>query len=176
MWKMIWALWRGVLSCRRWAHYDHKTCSDGTKGPKVCQDYIPTHQHQAELLIQDRMDPSFHVVCAKDWPYHLNVRETETQTRQHSLYRFGFLFSLKGQCVQSPSSPYLGGNTWLFELLLPSWQLEVVWQFASDLRYLLIRYFLFLKPFSVEMVCVGRSQQFSTFWNCQTSPSDQFLP
>ncbi len=56
--EMIWALWRGALSCwkyiRRWRHCSHKgmnmvsnntqafkRCSIGTKGPKVCQENIP---------------------------------------------------------------------------------------------------------------------------------------
>ncbi len=62
-----------------------KRCSIGTKGPKVCQENIPQPlKHQPELLRQGRMDPCFHVIYAKFWPYHLNVTaEIEThQTRQ----------------------------------------------------------------------------------------------
>ncbi len=60
-------------------------CSIGTKGPKVCQENIPQPlNHQPKLLRQGRMDPCFHVIYAKFWPYHLNVAaEIEThQTRQ----------------------------------------------------------------------------------------------
>ncbi len=65
-----------------------KQCSIDTKGPKVCQQNIPTplhHHHQPEPLRQVRMDPYFHVLYAKFWPYHLNVAaEIKTyQTRQH---------------------------------------------------------------------------------------------
>ncbi len=64
-----------------------KQCSIGTKGPKVCQENIPTplhHHHQSEPLRQGRIDPCFHVLYAKFWHYHLNVAaEIEThQTRQ----------------------------------------------------------------------------------------------
>ncbi len=56
-----------------------KRCSIGTKGPKVCQENL-----QPEPLRQGRMDPCFHVLYVKFWPYHLNVAaEIEThQTRQ----------------------------------------------------------------------------------------------
>ncbi len=53
------------------------------------------HHHQPEPLRQGRIDPCFHVLYAKFWPYHLNVTaEIEThQTRQrfsnHLLYNFG---------------------------------------------------------------------------------------
>ncbi len=63
-------------------------CSIGTKGPKVCQENIPHtlhHHHQPEPLRQGRINPCFHVLYAKFWPFHLNVAaEIEThQTRQH---------------------------------------------------------------------------------------------
>ncbi len=62
-------------------------CSIGTKGPKVCQENIPhtLHHHQPEPLRQGRINPCFHVLYAKFWPFHLNVAaEIEThQTRQH---------------------------------------------------------------------------------------------
>ncbi|MEQ2300626.1 hypothetical protein AMECASPLE_027644 [Ameca splendens] len=36
-------------------------------------------------------------------------------------------------CIQRCSSACLGCNEWLFELLLPFYQLEPVWPFSSDL-------------------------------------------
>ncbi len=48
-----------------------KRCSIGTKGPKVCQENIPTplhHHQQPEPLRQGMIDPCFHV-CIKFWPY-----------------------------------------------------------------------------------------------------------
>ncbi len=41
------------------------------------------HQHQPEPLRQGRMDPCFHVLYAKFWPYHLNVA-AEIETHQTS--------------------------------------------------------------------------------------------
>ncbi len=81
---MIWALWHVALSC--WKKPSaFKRHSIGTKGPKVCQWNIPPlHHHHPEPLRQGRMDPCFHVLYAKFWPYHLNVvADIEThQTRQ----------------------------------------------------------------------------------------------
>ncbi len=54
--------------------------------PKCAKKISPHHHHhQPEPLRQGRMDPCFHVLYAKFWPYHLNVAaEIEThQTRQH---------------------------------------------------------------------------------------------
>ncbi len=65
-----------------------KRCSIGTKGRKVCQENIPPHHYnhhqQPEPLRQDRMDPRFHILYVKFWPYHLNITaKIEThQTRQ----------------------------------------------------------------------------------------------
>ncbi|MEQ2309026.1 hypothetical protein AMECASPLE_034357 [Ameca splendens] len=59
-------------------------------------------------------------------------------------------------CVQRCSSACLGCNEWLFELLLPFYQLEPVWPFSSDLKAFaptglpLTGYFLFFRPFSVN--------------------------
>ncbi len=39
----------------------------------------------------------------------------------------------KVRCVKRCSSSDLGYNEWLFELLLPFYQLEPVWPFSSDL-------------------------------------------
>ncbi len=55
------------------------------RGPKCAKKISPTplHHHQPEPLRQSRMDPCFHVLYAKFWPYHLNfAAEIETQTRQ----------------------------------------------------------------------------------------------
>ncbi len=57
------------------------------RGQKCAKNISPTplhHHHQPEPLSQDRMDPCFHVLYAKFWPYHLNAAaEIEThQTRQ----------------------------------------------------------------------------------------------
>lgn len=82
---MVWVSWCGAFSCletavRRWVHGGHKamiwsaailrqSCSQLV--PKVCQQHI-LHQ-QPESLIQARVDPSFHVVWIRFWPYRLNV-------------------------------------------------------------------------------------------------------
>ncbi len=60
-----------------------KQCSIGTKCTKKISS-TPLHHNQPEPLRQGRMDPCFHVLYAKFWPYHLNVAaEVEThQTRQ----------------------------------------------------------------------------------------------
>ncbi len=56
------------------------------KGPKCAKKIFPTplHHHQPEPLRQSRMDPCFHDLYTKFWPYHLNVTvEIEIhQTRQ----------------------------------------------------------------------------------------------
>ncbi len=59
------------------------------RGPKCAKKISPTplhHHQQPEPLRQGRMDPCFHGLYAKFWPYYLNVAaEIEThQTRQHS--------------------------------------------------------------------------------------------
>ncbi len=92
--EIIWPLWHGALSCwkyiRRWVHCSHKGmdmvsnntqvgCGDAQlvlRGPKCAKKISPTslhHHHQPEPLRQGRMDPCFHVLYAKFWPYHLNV-------------------------------------------------------------------------------------------------------
>ncbi len=57
------------------------------RGPKCAKKTSPTplhDQHQPEPLRQGRIDPCFHVLYAKFWPYYLNVAaEIKThQTRQ----------------------------------------------------------------------------------------------
>ncbi len=59
-----------------------------TEMPCWCQRRMGRlHHHHPEPLRQGRMDPCFHVLYTKFWPYHLNVAaESETrQTRQHFL-------------------------------------------------------------------------------------------
>ncbi len=58
------------------------------RGSKCAKKISPTplhHHQQPEPLRQGRMDPCFHVLYVKFWPYHLNfAAEIEThQTRQH---------------------------------------------------------------------------------------------
>ncbi len=101
--EMIWALWRCIIllevssedGCtvviKGWTWSAtilrkavvFKRCSIGTKCAKKISP-TPLHPHQPEPLRQGRMDPCFHVLYAKFWPYHLNVAaEIEThQTRQ----------------------------------------------------------------------------------------------
>ncbi len=74
----------------RWVHCSHKgmdmfkICSNPKCANKISPTPLHHHQHQPELLRQGRMDPYFHVLYTKFWPYHLNVAaEIEThQTRQ----------------------------------------------------------------------------------------------
>ncbi len=101
--EMIWALWHWCIillevAIRRWVHCSHKgmdmvsnntqvgcgfkQCSIGTKCAKKISP-TPLHHHQLELLRQGRMDPCFHVLYAKFWPYHLNVA-AEIETHQTS--------------------------------------------------------------------------------------------
>ncbi len=156
--EMIWALWRCIIllevAIRKWVHCIQKgmdMVSNNTqvscgvnnaqlvlRGPKCAKNISLTplhHHHQPELLRQGRMDPCFHVLYAKFWPYHLNVAaEIEThQTRQRFsnllLSNFGepLVFcccspSASGfdvLCVQRWYFAYLDCNEWLFELLLP---------------------------------------------------------
>ncbi len=70
----------------------------------------PLHHHQPEPLRQGRMDPCFHILYTKFWPYHLNVAaEIKTrQTRQRfPIFYFPILVSL---CELYPPCP------------VPSWQ------------------------------------------------------
>ncbi len=104
---LTWCIILLEVFIRRWVHCVIKgwTCS-GTihssgklwclndaqlvlRSPKCAKKISPTplhhhHQHQPEPLIQGRMDPCFHVLYVKFWPYHLNIAaEIEThQTRQ----------------------------------------------------------------------------------------------
>ncbi len=76
------------------------------RGPKSAKKISPTplhHLHESEPLRQGRMDPWFHVLYAKFWPYHLNVAaEIETpQTRQRF---FNLLLSNFGESVQIVAS------------------------------------------------------------------------
>ncbi len=61
-----------------------KRCSIGMKCAKKNSPRPLHHHHQPDPLRQGRIDPCFHVLYAKFWPYHLNVAaEIEThQTRQ----------------------------------------------------------------------------------------------
>ncbi len=106
--EMIWALWtwciillkvamriKGIKVIKAWhgrQQYSGRLWRLNNaqlvlRGPKCAKKISPTplhHHHQPEPLRQGRMDPCFHVLYAKFWPYHLNVAaEIETlQTRQ----------------------------------------------------------------------------------------------
>ncbi len=70
-------------SDRLWHVNDAQLVLSGSKSAKKISPTPLYHHHQPELLIQGRMDPCFHVVYAKFWPYHLNVTaELRLQTRQ----------------------------------------------------------------------------------------------
>ncbi len=110
-------------SIRRWVHCSHKRDGHGQqqysgrpwrlndaqlvlRGPKCAKKISPTplhHHHQPEPLRQGRMDPCFHVLYAKFWPYHLNAAaEIEThQTRQHF---YNLLLSNFGEPVRIVAS------------------------------------------------------------------------
>ncbi len=51
---------------------------------QIRQDFAPFHHQQPDLLIQERIDPTFMLLTANDYPYLPNVTaEIETlQTRQ----------------------------------------------------------------------------------------------
>ncbi len=56
-----------------------KRCSIGTKCANEISPTILHPHQQPELLRQGMMDPCFHVLYTKFWPYHLNVA-AEIQT------------------------------------------------------------------------------------------------
>ncbi len=100
-----------------------KRCSICTKEPKVCQENIltPLHHHQPEPLRQGRMDPSFDVLYAKFWPYHLNVAAV-IETRQTRQRFSNLLWSNFGEPVWIVASV----------LLVLSWQeRHPVWSSAA---------------------------------------------
>ena len=78
-------------------------------------------------------------------------------------------------CAQRCYSAFLGWNECLFELLLPSYHLEPVGPFPSDLSHqqgIFTGYVPYFGPFSVNKNgCGWKSQQISRFWHTQTSPS-----
>ncbi len=101
---VIWCIIQLEVAIRRWVHCSHKgmdMVSNNTqvawclndaqlvlRGPKCAKNIFPTllyHHHQPEPWRQGMIDPCFHVLYAKFWPYYLNVTaEIEThQTRQH---------------------------------------------------------------------------------------------
>ncbi len=75
------------------------------KGPKCAKKISPTplHHHQPEPLRQGWMDPCFHVLYAKFWPYHLNVA-TEIETHQTRQRFSNLLLSNFGEPVQIVAS------------------------------------------------------------------------
>ncbi len=89
-------------------------CSMDTKGLKVYQENIPHtlhHHQQPEPLRRYRMDPCFHVLYAKFWPYHLNVA-AEIKTHQTRQRFSNLLLSNFGDpvwIVASVSCSYLTG-------------------------------------------------------------------
>ncbi len=119
------------------------------------------HHHQPEPFIQGRMDPCFHVVYAKFWPYHLNVTaEMETcptkQTFFSLLFNFGepvwIVASISRvapgvvfcccspsasrfdmMCVQRCTSAFLGCNEWLTWVTVAFLLVQPVWPFSYDL-------------------------------------------
>ncbi len=73
--------------------------------------HILHHHHQPKPLRQGRMDPCFHVLYAKFWPYHLNVA-AEIETRQTRQCFSNLLLSNFGEpvwIVASVSCSYLTG-------------------------------------------------------------------
>ncbi len=89
-----------------------KQCSIGTKCAKNIFPPTLLHHHQPEPLRQCGMDPCFHVLYTKFWPYHLNVAaEIEThQTRQ----RFPIFYCpiLESLCKLYPPFPVLSWQEW----------------------------------------------------------------
>ncbi len=102
--EMIWALWRCIIllevasedgytvvikgwhgqqqySGRLWRLNDAQLVLRGSKCAKKISPTPLHHYHQPEPLRQSRMDPCFHVLYTKFWPYHLNVA-AEIETRQ----------------------------------------------------------------------------------------------
>ncbi len=105
--KPVWDdLWQGALSCWKYSSEEEYTvvikgwtwsatilrlwCLNDAqlvlRGQKCAKKIPPTplhHHHQPEPLRQGRMDPCFHVLYTKFWPYHLNAAEIKThQIRQ----------------------------------------------------------------------------------------------
>ncbi len=102
--EMIWALWHvhypAGSSIRRWVHCSQREGHGQQQysgrlwrlnnaqliltGPKCVKKISPTPlhlHHQPEPLRQGRMDPCFHVLYTKFWPYHLNIA-AEIETHQ----------------------------------------------------------------------------------------------
>ncbi len=119
--EMIWALWHGALSCwnshqkmgtllslrdghgqqqysgRLWCLNDAQLV---LRGPKCAKKISPRplhHHHQPEPLRQGRLDPCFHFLYAKFWPYHLNIAaeiETHQNRQRFSIFYCPILVSL----------------------------------------------------------------------------------
>lgn len=115
-----------------------------------------------------RMNPRFHVVCIKFWPYHLNIAtemQSQRQDNVFSVFCDSVLINLCELYPQRCSCAYFGFKRWLFELLLPSFQLKPVSIFTQLTGY------FFFRPFILKSKdgYVGKSQQISS---TQTSSSD----
>lgn len=145
--KLVWDhlnLVNAVLSCWMQGHehsyqqYSGKCLNHVQLVPRVRKRVPrkhPTHYYTIVLSLH----PCFYVVYAAFWPHHPNVT-AEIQTH-HQRFSY-FLLSNFGEHVQivasvsysqRRSSAYPGCYDWLFELLLPSFQLEAARPFSSDL-------------------------------------------
>ncbi len=125
--EMIWALWHGALSCwkyiRRWVHCSHKGMdmvrnntqvyklwSIGTKGPKVCQEYIHhtiTPPAPAWTIETRQDDPCFHVLYAKFWPYIWMLQQKSRLIRPGNVFTIFYCPVLVSLCELYPPCPVL---------------------------------------------------------------------
>ncbi len=115
---VTWCIILLEVAIRRWVHCSHKGMDMVSNnywgrmwslneaqlvlwGPKYTKKISPTplhHHHQPEPLRHGRMDPWFHVLYAKFWPYHLNV-VVEIGTRQTRQRFYNLLLSNFGEPV-----------------------------------------------------------------------------
>lgn len=133
-----------------------KWCSNGSKGPKVCQEYvynIPIIRPQLIHWSKAGHDAGFLVVCTKFWPYCKNTAAEIKMhhARQHFSPVFvrvfvncslSFLLADRSgttydllllEFICFKSAAYIGYNQWLYKLLLLFNQLTADWSFSSDL-------------------------------------------
>ncbi len=122
---VTWCIILLEVAIKRWMHFSHKgmdMVSNNTqvscglndaqlvlRGPKCAKKTSPTplHHHQPEPLRQSRMDPCFHVLYTKFWPYIWMLQQKSRLIRPGNVFPIFYYPILVSMCEFWPLFPVL---------------------------------------------------------------------